>query len=419
MKAKLTATDRADPRAALAKYQKWQIILSAVAFVFLMLGMVLVKVAGPNVQSIGGAAGLVSFVAFYLFFKCRANIKALQSLPVIRTAPAAPAITISVQTEDDRPTRKAASAVARPLRGSSILRLVDDYVSVDIETTGFNSVECDIIEVAALRYRKGQEVDRFTSFISTDSALPADIVNLTGITDAMLVDAPALRDVLSRLMEFLSDDFIIGHNIAFDVNFIYDKCVSCGLMPPRNVMIDTLTLAKRVRPGLDDYKLPTVLAAFGVINAAPHRAGGDAAATAACYEAIKQYISENDLDKKKLLSGKSAITPYYAYIDISEIVPSKKRNDSNGPLCGRVVVATKEFRKMSRREVWQAIVDAGGSIANTVTEKTDCLVVGDMDFTAGYPHKKTTQLRKAEKYIKEGRPITIISEQEFLVMLAH
>jgi DNA polymerase-3 subunit epsilon len=110
---------------------------------------------------------------------------------------------------------------ARPGRGASILALLSDYVSVDVETTGLSPVYNEIIEVSALRVRGGQIVDRFSSLICPSDMSQVDeyITALTGISPAMLETAPSAEKVFPAFLDFVGSDVLVGHNVSFDVNF--------------------------------------------------------------------------------------------------------------------------------------------------------------------------------------------------------
>ena len=123
---------------------------------------------------------------------------------------------------------------ARPYKGQSLLLALDDYVAVDIETTGLSPRYSAIIEVGAVRFRAGRPRDEVSLLINPGFDLPPAITELTGITDDMLWTAPPLADVLPYFLDFVGTDVILGHNVNFDVNFLYDKALSLGLAPVSN-----------------------------------------------------------------------------------------------------------------------------------------------------------------------------------------
>jgi DNA polymerase III epsilon subunit family exonuclease len=163
--------------------------------------------------------------------------------------------------------------------------LPNDYTVIDIETTGLSGRECQIIEVAAIRYRGHKESGVYTSFAYAEY-VPYFITDLTGIRQEMLDDAPVESVVLDELLYFIGDDALIGHNIVrFDAPFIearyrilIDRSFSL-----KNRKIDTLALARRDMPGLCNHKLGTIASALKIKNKNEHRAFYDVETTQKCY----------------------------------------------------------------------------------------------------------------------------------------
>ena len=116
-------------------------------------------------------------------------------------------------------------------KGNSIIAFPKDYVVVDIETTGLSPEWDDIIEIGAIRYSNDVEVDRFQSLVQpepyADGTFVDDfITELTGITNAMLAQAPKTDEVIKEFADYLGNDVLIGYNVGFDINFLYDNFVS-------------------------------------------------------------------------------------------------------------------------------------------------------------------------------------------------
>lgn len=103
---------------------------------------------------------------------------------------------------------------------------LNDCSIVDIETTGLSPDNDNIIEIGALRVRDNKIVAEFSQLIKASKPLSKTISQITGITDDMLADAKELDDTLSDFLRFVDNDTVVGHNIAFDANFISKKCVA-------------------------------------------------------------------------------------------------------------------------------------------------------------------------------------------------
>ena len=96
----------------------------------------------------------------------------------------------------------------------------DDFVVLDLETTGLDPVSDQIIEIAAIRFRDGEESDRFESLVNPGIPIPDFITKLTGISDKDVEHAPALDSVFENCLRFIGNSPLIGHQINFDAAFI-------------------------------------------------------------------------------------------------------------------------------------------------------------------------------------------------------
>ena len=93
---------------------------------------------------------------------------------------------------------------------------LNEYIAFDLETTGLNPQKDYITEIAACRFINGKIQDRYATLINPGIAVPKNIVEITGITDDMLSDAPSIKDALPKLIKFLGHSPLVGHNIHFD-----------------------------------------------------------------------------------------------------------------------------------------------------------------------------------------------------------
>lgn len=178
----------------------------------------------------------------------------------------------------------------RQFKGKSLFVFPSDYTVVDIETTGLNSGFCEIIEVSAIRVR-GERVDgEFSSLIKPNSHIDAFITDLTGISDQTVKDAPPEDVVLPSFYEFAGKDILIGHNVHFDVNFLYDALLKYGYVLD-NDFVDTLRLARRALPYLPNHRQVTVAEHFGVDVGGSHRALRDCEICNANYLNLKKIFS--------------------------------------------------------------------------------------------------------------------------------
>jgi len=110
----------------------------------------------------------------------------------------------------------------RESKGRSIIAFPSGYVALDIETTGLDPSVDEIIELAAIRVRDGVRADTFASLVKPRNTISGFITELTGITNDMVSGAPRVESILPQFCEFIGGDVVVGHNVNFDINFIYD-----------------------------------------------------------------------------------------------------------------------------------------------------------------------------------------------------
>jgi DNA polymerase-3 subunit epsilon len=155
------------------------------------------------------------------------------------------------------------------------------FVVVDLETTGGSPASSAITEIGAVKTRGGEVIGEFQTLVDPGGPIPPFIVALTGITDAMLVAAPRIEQVLPAFLEFLGDAVLVAHNAPFDVGFLKAACRAHGYPWPGNEVVDTVTLARRAttKEEAPNKKLATLARVFGTRVTPNHRALEDARAT--------------------------------------------------------------------------------------------------------------------------------------------
>ncbi len=125
----------------------------------------------------------------------------------------------------------------------------DTFIVFDVETTGLSAVYDTIIELAAVKIRGGEIIDRFESFANPHHKLSATTINLTGITDDMVETAPEVDEVIKRFYDWAEDGILVAHNASFDMGFLNVGYKKIGLGKAQNPVIDTLELARFLYPG--------------------------------------------------------------------------------------------------------------------------------------------------------------------------
>lgn len=183
-------------------------------------------------------------------------------------------------------------AIKERNKGKYISDFQSDYTVLDIETTGLSPDKCEIIEISALKVRNDEIVDTFSSLVKPSKKIDPFIVRLTGITDEMVSSAPKIKTVLPEFISFVADDFILGHNVNFDINFIYDNLKKYCKKEFNNDYLDTMKLS-RVHCDLKSHKLKALAKHYDVSIKGHHRALTDCEITFKIYKHIKNEVLEN------------------------------------------------------------------------------------------------------------------------------
>lgn len=299
--------------------------------------------------------------------------------------------------------------VTRTEKGQSILAFPNSYTVIDLETTGLDPRYDSIIEVAAARVQDDNIVAEYSSLVNPGYSLDPYITELTGITDEMLKDAPSLNSVLPAFLDFIGSSVIVGHNVNFDINFIYDACIDLLGKPFVNDFVDTLRISRRLYPDMKHHRLGDMVLRFRIIGGVDHRALSDVQKTQACFLKMKQDAALQNIDISKKRSDLRA----------SDIHATTTDFDEDSPIYNKKFVFTGALSALTRAEAMQIVVDHGGSCADSVSKSVDYLVIGNLDYAANIKDGKSNKQKKAEQLKLKGNPIEVISESVFQDMINH
>ncbi|WP_240645816.1 DEDD exonuclease domain-containing protein [Georgenia sp. SYP-B2076] len=158
------------------------------------------------------------------------------------------------------------------------------FVVVDLETTGGSPAGSEITEIGAVKVRGGEVLGEFQTLVNPGLPIPPMITVLTGITNAMVIEAPPISEVLPAFLEFAGlgrGSVLVAHNARFDVGFLRHATERMDLSWPRPPIVDTVALARRVitKDEAPNHKLGTLAALFSTAVTPDHRALHDARAT--------------------------------------------------------------------------------------------------------------------------------------------
>lgn len=301
----------------------------------------------------------------------------------------------------------------RPLKGECIFRIPDEFVAIDTETTGLSPANNEIIEISAVRYRNGQEVEAYETLVKPSQPVNSFISMLTGITNEMLEDAPPAYDAIFNFLNFVGTSVLVGHNVHFDINFLYDLAERYEMPPLTNNYIDTLYIARNNLPKMKSYRLDAVAAACGLSGDGFHRAGYDSRMAAK----VLLHIAGGGTIVKAVEAAGHKKKKIPEYVKISELHSECAECDANNPCYGKVFVFTGELSHYKRRQAMQEVVNRGGSCKSSITRNTNYLVEGSFEDIDVGDDGESTKQHVARKLQLNGYDIHIIPESVFLDML--
>ncbi len=174
---------------------------------------------------------------------------------------------------------RAAGLRADVLRVRWVLDPAQEYVVVDVETTGGHGEQHRITEIAAVKLRDGVIVDRYQSLINPQRAIPPGITRLTGISDAMVADAPVFAGIAGAFDEFIGEAIFVAHNVNFDYGFVSREYARLG-QRFRRPKLCTCASMRKLYPGHDSYSLASLCERYQIPLKSHHRAMCDAEAAA-------------------------------------------------------------------------------------------------------------------------------------------
>lgn len=299
----------------------------------------------------------------------------------------------------------------REFKGNSSICFPQEYVMIDLETTGLDTRWDGIIEMSAIKVRNDEVIDLFSELVKIENSLSGFITELTGITDEILSTARTIEEVLPDYLSFIGNNIVIGHNVNFDVNFIYDNSVKVLNKPFSNDFVDTLRISRKLLRGLKHHRLSDIIDYFKIGDRGLHRGLNDCSMTIECFNKLKEMV--NDIPEFIISFKKKSQYSRAKDISISENIEI----DETHPLYNQCCVFTGVLEKMLRKDAMQLVVNIGGKVADNVTAKTNYLVLGNNDYCTTIKDGKSSKQKKAEKLKLEGKNINIISENVFYDMI--
>lgn len=351
---------------------------------------------------------------------------------------------------------------------------LNKYVVFDLETTGLHPRKDEIVEIGAVKVSDGVIVDTFSTLVKPKKGISAEVSEINGITDEMLSDAPSINLVLPKFKKFIGNCTLVGHNVEFDCRFVYIAFARFGIKFT-NKYVDTLEMARKAYPQLDDHKLGTLCGYLNIENETAHRALSDTKATQKVFsrlcdvtpavahkikpienirvydtrlndstrnikeliELITELSSKPELTRNDLSRLSDWLTAHYVQKDeypasrlpaIMELTDSEQLRaelkklteiaftenfDKPVMLDGKTVVLDGEFRNGSFEEVSKMLEEKAAIVKNRARKNADYFVIGEFGSPDWAFANYGTSYKTMMEYIDTGSKAVIISEHDF------
>lgn len=172
-----------------------------------------------------------------------------------------------------------------------------ELVALDVETTGLDPVGDRIVEIALLKIKEGNIVDKLVTLLNPEMRIPPDVSYIHGITDEKIKGAPFFRDIARKVLDFINGKVLLVHNADFDIPFLKKELKLCGLELSGIKIIDTLAIA-RTQFCFPNNSLSTIATYYKIDTSGSHRAEADAIMTYKIYcKLVEELQKKNNLDK--------------------------------------------------------------------------------------------------------------------------
>lgn len=168
------------------------------------------------------------------------------------------------------------------------------FIAFDLETTGTLAGVDQIVEIGAVLFDdNGQPETIFTTLIQPTISMPEGASRVNGITDDMLLGKPRIADVLGPFAEFCADEILVAHNAPFDAAFLTADIRKYESVAPTGIILDSCNMARKILPGLANYKLGTLVQHLGIVATGFHRAEEDASYCGQLFSKMVTRLSQH------------------------------------------------------------------------------------------------------------------------------
>lgn len=305
-----------------------------------------------------------------------------------------------------------------------------NFVAIDLETA--NAKRSSICEIGISVVRNSKIIDT-KSWLVRPEGNKYDSRNIAvhGIYPEDTASAPSFAEVWQEVVPYLLGNIVVAHNTSFDMYAIRDALTESNIAFPTFRYYCSLRIARYIFRDTYSYSLPILCAAMGINFPHHHRAGGDAEGCAKVFIRSLELAGVGSVDelqeKYKFHCGEFRPGAFVAQLstsqgkshklDLSSIVGDPALIDEGNYFYNKVVCFTGKCQYGTRPEMLQRIADIGGIPANSVTAKTEVLVVGQQDYRVVGSDGISGKQKKAMELRDKGQDIEILSEIEFMSMI--
>lgn len=284
----------------------------------------------------------------------------------------------------------------------------ENYTLIDVETTGLSPTRNRITEMGALKVRHGEIIDTFSELVKfpDSNKVPAFLTKLNGIDEeAIEKDGVDVDEVTKRYRQFIGSDPIVGYNVNFDLNFVYDITSKYDLPVLSNDYVDVLRLARSFYPNERHNRLIDCMQRMGISETQEHRGLDDCIDTKKVFDEFHKNFRQ-----EHMLRAQEAIKT----MDLTNEWPDLIKDAQNyrSPVKNKNVVLVGDF-DLDKDELSTAIENLGGTIQDNVDLTTDFVLTGDHDFF----RTDLADLNRAKMYREQGSKMKTWSEKFFLNVL--
>jgi len=191
--------------------------------------------------------------------------------------------------------------------------VLNEYIVLDLETTGLSKHQHKITEIAAVKVKNNKIKDEFHTLVNPCTPIPSFITRLTGISNEMVQSAPKVNKVLPHFLNFLEDNVIVAHCATFDHGFISANTAKYLNKIFNNEKICTRKLATRLLPQLPSKKLSSICEHFNIQNLRAHRAMTDVLATNEVFSNFLKTLNKAEIKTKEDIIKFESLPVYKAY----------------------------------------------------------------------------------------------------------